>query len=137
MGLEISIERLKELIFTQIEIMEQQRLICTIQKEYQEESARAKKDAEKHAALETENADLNAAYFKLQQAQIVKPPEYVSHNGVLWKITPNGFEPYPYCSECPKPTIMHLSRTTIPSVWKCSVPHIAPYSKKPDLPTIR
>jgi hypothetical protein len=126
MALEIKIERLKELIFSQTEIMEQQRLICAIQNEYQEETARAKENAEKHAAFEKEYADLNDAHLKLQAAQSKKPPDFVLHNGVLWKPQGAGFENFPYCNECAHhPVMVGMPPRRAPMFWQCSAGHIA------------
>ena len=130
MALEIKINRLKELIFAQTEIMEQQRLICTVQQEYKEESARAKENAEEHAALKKEHANLKDAHLNLQKAQIKKAPDFVTHNGVLWKKTDAGFEKFPYCNECPHHPVMRRPGR-MAGFWVCSEGHTAPLTGPP------
>jgi hypothetical protein len=94
--------------------------------------------AEQIVLLEKENTLLRtkASHFESeniqlrQQLQNSQPVGFVENMGVLWKRTATGFEPIPYCKECPRPTIMvHPHRG---SVWVCGTgDHVAPLSAKP------
>jgi hypothetical protein len=69
------------------------------------------------------------AALKLSQAK--ESPEFISHMGVLWKKTRTGFEPNPYCAECPRPLVMTGNPPHRPLVWICSSGHRAPGNVTP------
>lgn len=80
----------------------------------------------KVSKLEIENAQLRA---KLEYAQ---PAGLEESMGVLWKRTATGFEPNPYCNECPGHPVMHYFPTDHrPLRWVCSTGHSAPISVRP------
>jgi hypothetical protein len=67
--------------------------------------------------------------------RLERPAAMVEHMGVLWKRTATGFEPNPYCRECPTHPIMSVFPPAFthspPEQWECSSKHRAPYSKPP------
>jgi hypothetical protein len=134
MAIEPQLIRLKELIFAVDNVIEQKRIIGAIIEEYKEESGRAKRLAEDHSALQKKHAALQEAHLELQRAQAKKSPDFVLHNGVLWKKTENGFETSPYCNECahhPVMIPMPPNRPANPLFWQCSANHKAPNKGKP------
>src|SRR5262245_41367349 len=81
--------------------------------------------------LKTQNArlaaDLHEARSEIERA---KPLGFVESMGVLWKRTSTGFEPNPYCRECPSHPIM--LRPEGFDYWFCgNSKHTAPLTVKP------
>jgi hypothetical protein len=81
--------------------------------------------------LERKNATLVADNQKLvaENARLVSP-DFVPHMGALWKRSGAGFESYPYCAECPKPSVMRRLRGGA-NAWGCSSGHLAPLGIRP------
>jgi hypothetical protein len=133
MSLEPQLVRLKQLIFAVDDVTEQKRLIGTIIDEYKKESARAEENAHKYATLELEHATLKQEHLQLQLAQAKKSPEFVLHNGVLWKRIGAGFEQFPYCLECGYLAVMSpvTHRISGAKYWQRSSGHKAPRTKPP------
>ena len=131
MGLKPKLVRLKELIFAVDNVPEQKRLICSIIEEYKKESECAKRFAEDHSVLQQKHAALQKAHLELQRAQAEKSPDFVLHNGVLWKKTANGFEAFPCCNECKHHPVMHKAPPRFPRYWMCSEGHMAPLTGPP------
>jgi hypothetical protein len=131
MGLEPQLVRLKELIFAVDNVAEQKLLISAILEQYKKESEGAKRLAEDHSALQQKHAALQEAHLELQRAQAKKSPDFVLHNGVLWKKTENGFERFPYCNECSHHPVMNLPSGRFGRVWVCSQGHTAPRTGPP------
>lgn len=129
MALKESLARLKNLIFTQTEIHEQQRLIASIIDELDEESVRTAELVRKYKDLEETHSQLQKAHLELQMAQTKKPPEFIFHNGVKWKRTGDGFEQFPYCADCAVPTVMTPVHRA--NRWICSNGHQAPLTGPP------
>jgi hypothetical protein len=111
-------------------VSEQKRLICSIIEKHKEESARAENRAQDHLALQNEHAALKEAHLELQTAQAEKSPDFVLHNGVRWRKTANGFEPFPYCNECGYQAVMRRP-TPMARFWVCSQGHMAPLTGPP------
>ena len=78
----------------------------------------------KIAGLETENNKLRTQLHNIQ------PVEFQESMGVLWKRTPKGYEPHPYCKECQNhPVMMPIKHA---GIWLCANgDHHALLSAKP------
>jgi hypothetical protein len=77
------------------------------------------------AHLKASNEDLKA---QLQRAQ---PSGLILHEGLLWKRTETGFEPRPYCPECPTHPVMMAIPPGEADTWACSGHHCFDYAIKP------
>ena len=69
---------------------------------------------EKVSILTTElsEARLRISHLEIENRQFhtqldnLHPVGFVPYMGVLWKRTADGFEPFPYCQECPTHSVM-------------------------------
>jgi hypothetical protein len=76
--------------------------------------------------LEKDNTNLRGQLENLQ------PVGFQESMGVLWKRTPAGFEPNPYCAQCQRPVVMTGNPPTHrPLIWICSAGHRAPGDVRP------
>jgi hypothetical protein len=84
---------------------------------------------------ERDDAVRRCAELEARLLRLEIPAGMVEHMGVLWKRTANGFEPNPYCKECPTHPVMCVFPPALvgepPERWDCSHKHRTPYSKPP------
>src|SRR5438876_1195023 len=131
-----AIPKISELLARLIKLSKDREAAALVQKiqEYQLVIQTALLDADrKITQMERDHAQ---AITKLQAQQSgAQPAGFEEVMGVLWKRTPKGFEPNPYCLECSRHPIMTISPPAFtqqsPEYRVCSSGHRAPYSNPP------
>ena len=91
--------------------------------------------ASEHSALKAENKNLRAELqqraAKIHALQPAKQP-FEESMGVLWKRTKDGFEPAPYCKDCPTHPIFTYIRQARLLICGVAGHHAPPNVKPPD-----